>query len=373
MRLFVRRRTLGIQARLTMLAVVTALPLVALASFAILRMVDDQRTQIQRDVKHRVGRSARGRRPPDQRDTGGASGARRFAEPAVMATFAAFDRQMRAALKIRGTSIVLHDTKGQQLLSTNRPFGEPLPRATNTEMHDRVVATGQPQISDLIMGAVLRRPILVAGVPVFRDGQVVYVLAMGLGPEVLSSLAAGAKSFARLDGRDLRSQGHHCGAQSRVGSVSRQAGFADAFGSDARAGRELVPQCHERRHPRLFDIPALADHRMDRGDWSAEGICRRPSSPRAIGGLWRRRGSPRLEPGLGLVDGSGDPAAGRSADRRHQGFRRGASRLIQLSGGVRELDEVGNELRNAAAALARNREQLESMVSGAHSRACRSQ
>jgi len=52
---------------------------------------------------------------------------------------------MREALKIRGTSIVLHDTKGQQLLSTNRPFGEPLPRATNTEMHDRVVATGQPR------------------------------------------------------------------------------------------------------------------------------------------------------------------------------------------------------------------------------------
>jgi len=62
---------------------------------------------------------------------------------------------MRATLKINGTSIVLHDTKGQQLLSTNRPFGEPLPRATNTEMHDRVVATGQPQISDLIIGAVL--------------------------------------------------------------------------------------------------------------------------------------------------------------------------------------------------------------------------
>jgi len=43
MRLFVRGRSLGIQARLTVLAVATALPLVALASFAILRMVDDQR------------------------------------------------------------------------------------------------------------------------------------------------------------------------------------------------------------------------------------------------------------------------------------------------------------------------------------------
>jgi signal transduction histidine kinase len=35
-----------------------------------------------------------------------------------------------------------------------------------------------------------------------------------------------------------------------------------------------------------------------------------------------------------------------------------------LSCGVRELDDVGNELRNAAAALARNREELESTVEG---------
>ena len=60
-------------------------------------------------------------------------------------------------------------------------------------MHDRVVATGKPQISDLIMGAVLKRPILTVGVPVFRDGEVVYVLAMGLGPEILSALVQDQK------------------------------------------------------------------------------------------------------------------------------------------------------------------------------------
>src|ERR1700756_2933081 len=166
MRLFVRRRSFGIQARLTMLAVVTAMPLVGLASWAILRMVDDQRTQIQQDVRQRVEDLLA--------DVARQIGAIQ-AELQVLAAspslqegdFAAFDREMRAALKIRGTSIVLHDTKGQQLLSTNRPFGDSLPRATNTEMHDRVVAPGKPQISDLIMGAVLRRPIIVIGVPVF--------------------------------------------------------------------------------------------------------------------------------------------------------------------------------------------------------------
>ena len=65
MRLFGRRRTFGIQARLTMLAGVTALPLVVLASLAILRMVDDQRTQIEQGLKHQVENLLDGRRPPD--------------------------------------------------------------------------------------------------------------------------------------------------------------------------------------------------------------------------------------------------------------------------------------------------------------------
>src|SRR5215471_1088294 len=187
MQKLLRRHSLGIQARLTLMALVTALPLVAVASFAILRTVDDERAQIQGDVRQMVESFL----ADVDRDMSAI-----WAELQVLGTspslqsgdFRAFDQQMRAALKIRGTSIVLHDTKGQQLLSTNRPFGEPLPRATNTQMHDRVVETGQPQISDLIMGAVLRRPIIVLGVPVFRDGKVVYVLAMGLGSEVLSSL-----------------------------------------------------------------------------------------------------------------------------------------------------------------------------------------
>jgi hypothetical protein len=187
MRQFRRRRTFGIQARLTMLAAATALPLVLLASLAILRMVDDQRTQIQQDLRHQVENLLG---DVDRQISAIQAVLQVLAvSPSLQNDdFPAFDRQMRTVLKVRGTSIVLHDTTGQQLLSTNRPFGEPLPRATNTDMHDQVVATGQPQISDLILGAVLRRPILVMGVPVFRDGQVAYVLAMGLGPEILSSL-----------------------------------------------------------------------------------------------------------------------------------------------------------------------------------------
>ena len=54
MKILLGAHSLGIPARLTMLALVTALPLVAVGSFAILRTVDDQRAQIQNDVKQMV-------------------------------------------------------------------------------------------------------------------------------------------------------------------------------------------------------------------------------------------------------------------------------------------------------------------------------
>jgi PAS domain S-box-containing protein len=186
MKALLGRLTLGIQARLVILVLTTVLPLVGIASFAMIRTVDGERARVQRDAKERVADLLA---DVDRQITGIQAALRVLAvSPSLQSgDFAGFDLQMREALKIQGTSIVLHDTKAQQLLSTTRPFGEPLPRATNTEMHDRVVETGRPQISDLIIGAVLRRPILTVGVPVFRDGKVAYVLAMGIGPEILSA------------------------------------------------------------------------------------------------------------------------------------------------------------------------------------------
>jgi PAS domain S-box-containing protein len=187
MKALLPRLTLGIQARLVILVLVTVLPLVGLVSFAMIRAVDDDRARIQRDVRER----AEDLLAEVDRQISGIQGELQVlaVSPSLQTgDFAAFDRHMREALKIRGTSIALHDTEARQLLSTTRPFGESLPYETNSEMLDRVVETGQPQISDLIIGAVLARPILTVGVPVFHDGKVAYVLAMGLGPELLSAL-----------------------------------------------------------------------------------------------------------------------------------------------------------------------------------------
>src|SRR5271170_757592 len=360
MKMFLRRHSLGIQARLTMLALVTALPLVALASFAILRTVDDQRGQAQRDVNERVD----GLLADLDRQISAIQ-----AELQVLAVspslqtgdLHAFYHQMRATLSIQGTSIVLHDTTGQQLVSTNRPFGEPLPRATNTEMHDRVVATGKPQISDLIMGAVLRRPILVVGVPVFRNGQVAYVLAMGLGPELLSSLL-----------------------QDQKVSPDWTAAIFDRKGIIVARNRELS---------RFLGKPAAPMIRQkmagDVASWfpnvTSEGIPVYSTFRRsAITGWTVAIGPPRefvdapLRRARMVAFGGGAAVlgislalawwVGRGIRRPVEALTTAASSLGsgkspgRMTGGVRELDQVADALHTAAAALARSREQLESTV-----------
>ena len=182
-----RRRALSIHTRLMMLTLATVLPLVAVGGVAIIRMVDDQNIKVEQGV----GRTVDGLLGDVDRQIIAIE-----AELQVLAVSPSlqeedlypFYQQMNAALPLQGTSIALLDIKGQQLLNTNRPFGAPLPRSFNTEMSEHIVATGKPQVSDLIMGAVLHRPIVAVGVPVFRDGKVAFIVAMGLGSEILSKL-----------------------------------------------------------------------------------------------------------------------------------------------------------------------------------------
>jgi signal transduction histidine kinase len=354
------RHTLGIQARLTMLALMTALPLVVLASVAILRTVDDQRAQLQRDVRERVEDLLS---DVDRQISAIQAELRVLAvSPSLQADdFFAFDRQMREALKIQGTSIVLLDTKAQQLINTNRPFGEPLPRAINSEMLDRVVETGKPQISDLIIGAVLRRPVLTVGVPVFRGGKVAYVLVMVLGPEILSALLqeqdlSADWTAAIFDRKGLtvartRDLDRFIGQPAAPILLKEMAGAAESWFPNITKDGLAVYSTFRRSQisgwtvaiglPREFvDAPLRRAQRIAFGGGGAV-----LALSLALAG-WMARAIRRPVKALIAATkalGSGEP-------------------IGSLIGGVRELDEVGVALRSTAAALGRNRVQLESMV-----------
>jgi two-component sensor histidine kinase len=78
------------------------------------------------------------------------------------------------------SNVVVSNASGQQLLNTAVPAGTPLPRYVRMEALRRVFEKGDPQISDLLFGPVIRRNIAVVDVPVRRDGKVVYDLAASL-------------------------------------------------------------------------------------------------------------------------------------------------------------------------------------------------
>jgi hypothetical protein len=316
MQILLRRRSWGIQARLTMLALVTALPLVAVASFAILKTVDDQRAQIQSDVRQMVESFL----ADLDREVSAIEG-----ELQVLATspslqtgdFMAFDRQMREALTVRGTAIVLLDTKAQQLINTNRPFGAYLPHAINSEMLDRVVETGKPQISDLIIGAVLRRPVLTVGVPVFRDDTVTYVLVMVVGPEIVSALLQEEGlppdwTAAIFDRKGLtvartRDLDRFIGQPAAPILQKKMAGAAESwFPNVTKDGLAVYS---------TFRRSQISGWTFAIGP--AQGICRWTSSTSTMGSIRGRHGDPRPESCAGRVGRPWHPATrGRPHDSR---------------------------------------------------------
>jgi PAS domain S-box-containing protein len=83
---------------------------------------------------------------------------------------------------------VLADATSQQLVNTFRPYGEPLPRRGERVDHDKVLATGQPSVSDFFIGSVTKTPALYVDVPVFQDQRVKYTLAIALSPSRLIDL-----------------------------------------------------------------------------------------------------------------------------------------------------------------------------------------
>ena len=148
------RRALSIHTRLTILTLATVLPLVSVGGFAVIRTVDDQKVRVEQDVAKTVD-SLLG--DIDRQIIAIEAELQVLAvSPSLQAEdLYAFYQQMNAALSLQGSAIVLLDTKGQQLLSTNQPFGAELPQVTSTEMSEHVVATGKPQASDLVMGCLL--------------------------------------------------------------------------------------------------------------------------------------------------------------------------------------------------------------------------
>jgi PAS domain S-box-containing protein len=84
--------------------------------------------------------------------------------------------------KLRADSIVLLDTDGAMRMSTRRPWDVPLPRLAKAPLLRRILASGQPGVSDVFTGPLNGQPIFSIGVPVTRGGVTVMTLNAAVTP-----------------------------------------------------------------------------------------------------------------------------------------------------------------------------------------------
>src|SRR5262249_47305972 len=177
------RRSLSVGDYLAALALAVAIPLVALAFYVSQRVAESERE------------AARARHMTTTRSLAGvvdpgiekhiAVGWTLAHSPALLAGDLAAFRSEAAQTHayLPGSWIVLFDLDHHMLVNTRLLLGTPLPGRPFRETEERALATGRPQVSDMVLGQVSRRFVAFVAIPVLQDGKPRYLLQLVLDPE----------------------------------------------------------------------------------------------------------------------------------------------------------------------------------------------
>jgi PAS domain S-box-containing protein len=137
--------------------------------------------------------------------------------------FADFKHQAEASLALRRSgNIVLIDRNMQLLVHTAVPFGKPLPGSAVPKFVERVLATGQRQVSDLFISPVTKQLLVTILVPAEIEGERRYVLARAPEP----------RTFARLVAARELPAGWHAVVSDAAHHIIAQTGNQYAFGQE---------------------------------------------------------------------------------------------------------------------------------------------
>src|SRR5436190_10770865 len=104
----------------------------------------------------------------------------------------AFYERAKAGLQGRAY-LILIDSNGRQLVNTYVPYGEQPAMTGDPETIRRMSETKAPVISNLFTSLVVKKPVFNVSVPILRDGQLRFVMSLGLLADDLASLLAGQK------------------------------------------------------------------------------------------------------------------------------------------------------------------------------------
>jgi signal transduction histidine kinase len=141
--------------------------------------------------------------------------------------------------RLEGANIMVVDERGQQLLNTALPPGTPLPPRQSLDNTREVFATGQPRVSDVYFGTIVKRPAVAIEVPVKDEtGRVMYTLTLDPRPD----------TFADIIRRQGARKGVVIALMDREGTV-----IARWPDSNKYAGQKVVPELLAR----LKDAPEI--------------------------------------------------------------------------------------------------------------------
>jgi hypothetical protein len=101
----------------------------------------------------------------------------------------AFYEQAKAGLQGRAY-LVLVDSTGRQLVNTYVPYGEQPAMTGDPETVRRMAQSGAPVVSNLFASLVVKQPVFNVSIPLMRDGQLRFIMSLGLLPRDLVALLA---------------------------------------------------------------------------------------------------------------------------------------------------------------------------------------
>jgi len=171
----------------------------------------------------------------------------------------AFYGQAADVSRKTGLVFVLHDTHLKQLVNTALPWGksldvEPLPQVRAS--YEELLRSGHPGVSDLFVGRFLKQNVVAVFIPVFRGGNVEYVLTAGVPAKIFGDL---------LESLDVRSDRHISIIDQNRIFVARSVKQDEYVGTQASkvvppeeqsvvngVSREGIPFHAFNRHSRLF-------------------------------------------------------------------------------------------------------------------------
>jgi two-component sensor histidine kinase len=98
-----------------------------------------------------------------------------------------FYGQAKAGLQGRAY-LVLVDANGRQLVNTYVPYGQQPAMTGDPETVQRIAESKTPVVSNLFVSLVVKEPVLNVSIPILQDGQLRYVMSLGLLPDDLVAL-----------------------------------------------------------------------------------------------------------------------------------------------------------------------------------------